>query len=322
MNTNPKTIIIGTGPLGLSVMDALVERKYTNITLINRSGNVPLNGGVPEPLPRGVAVHAGDATRPEQVAALVTGADVVFHCAQPGYTHWPEQFPPITKGILEGVIQAGVSKLVFGDNLYMYGPTGGKPVHEKLPYAAEGRKGRTRAEMATMLLDAHRAGKVQVTIGRASDFFGPRVLGSAVGDRVFPAILQGKAASTMGNADLPHTYTYIKDFGRALVILSENDAAFGKAWHIPSAKTLTTREFLNLAFEVAGQQPKISSMNKLMLQIGGLFIPEAKEMIEMWYEFNEPYVVDHSPFAKTFGAHPTPHREAIRETLDWFRQVN
>ena len=315
MNTH-KTIIFGTGPLGLSVMDALVERGYTNITLINRSGKAP------ETLPCGVRILSGDATNPDQVAALVAGTDVVFHCAQPHYYEWPEKFPPITKGILEGAIKAGVSKLVFGDNLYMYGPTDGKPVHENLPYAAEGRKGRTRAAMAKRLLDAHRAGKVKVAIGRASDFYGPRVQGSAVGDRVFPAILEGKAASTMGNVDLPHTYTYIKDFGRALVTLSEHDAAFGKAWHVPSAETLTTREFLNLAYEITGQKPKISSMGKLMLQIGGLFIPEAKEMVEIWYEFNEPYVVDHSPFAKAFGARPTPHREAIRETLDWYRNLN
>jgi len=317
MNTpTPKTLIFGTGPLGLSVMDALVERGYTNLTLINRSGNVP------KPLPRGVTVSPGDATHPEQVAALTAGAAVVFHCAQPGYTNWPEQFPPITKGILEGVIKAGVPKLVFGDNLYMYGPTDGAPVHEGLPYAATGHKGRTRAAMANMLLDAHRAGKIRVAIGRAADFYGPRVLGSAVGDRVFPAILQGKAASTIGNVDVPHTYTYIKDFGRALVTLSENDEAFGKAWHIPNAETLTTREFLNLAYEVAGQKPKISTANKIMLQMAGLFIPEVKEVIEIWYEFNEPYVVDHSPFAKAFGASVTPHREAIQETLAWFQNRN
>lgn len=306
-------LIFGTGPLALSVMDALLEKGYTNITLVNRSGKAP------ETLPGNVTLRAGDATDPEQVAALVKDMEVVFHCAQPGYTQWPTHFPPITHGILQGVIKAGVPKLVFGDNLYMYGPTNGKPVHENLPYAATGHKGRTRTAMANTLLDAHRAGKVKVAIGRASDFYGPRVSGSAVGDRVFPAILQGKAASTMGNIDLPHTYTYIKDFGRALVTLSKNDAAFGKAWHVPSAETLTTRQFLTLAFEIAGQKPKISAMGKFMLQLGGLFVPEAKEMIEMWYEFSEPYIVDHSAFAKAFGASPTPHRQAIEETLAWYR---
>lgn len=314
MNTQT-TIIFGTGPLGLSVMDALVERGYSKITLINRSGKAP------ETLPTGVKLIAGDATDPSQVAALVAGADVVFHCAQPGYTNWPTQFPPITAGILNGVVQARVPRLVFGDNLYMYGPTGGKPVYEGLPYNAKGHKGRIRAEMAQMLLDAHRSGKVQVAIGRAADFYGPRVLGSAIGDRVFPAVLQGKAASVMGNVDLPHTYTYIKDFGRSLVTLAENESAFGKAWHLPSAETLTTRQFLNIAYELAGKQPKIEATGRVMLQIVGLFVPVVKEMLEIYYEFDEAYVVDYSPFTKAFGSRATPTKQALEETLAWYRTL-
>lgn len=309
------TIIFGTGPLGLSVMDALVERGYSRITLVNRSGQAP------ETLPTGVRVVAGDATDSVQVAALVKGADVVFHCAQPSYTNWPKQFPAITSGILNGVIQAGAARLVFGDNLYMYGPTGGQPVREALPHNAKGHKGRTRAAMAQMLLDAHSTGRVSVAIGRAADFYGPRVLSSALGERVFPAILQGKAASVLGNPDVPHTYTYIKDFGRSLVTLSENEAAFGKAWHIPNAETLTTRQFLEMAYGLAGKQPKLDVAGKLMVQIVGLFVPIVKEMVEIFYEFDEPYLVDHSAFAAAFGAHPTPTRQAIEETLAWYRAV-
>ena len=315
MNTQT-TIIFGTGPLGLSVMDALIERGYGRITLVNRSGKAS------ETLPAGVRIVAGDATDPAQVAAIVSGADVVFHCAQPGYMNWPKQFPGITNGILNGVIQARVPRLVFGDNLYMYGPTGGKPVHEGLPYSAQGHKGRTRAAMAQTLLDAHRAGRVKVAIGRAADFYGPRVLGSALGDRVFPAVLQGKAASVMGNPDLPHTYTYIKDFGRSLVTLAENEAAFGKAWHVPNAETLSTRQFLKIAYQLAGKQPKIEAAGKVMLQIVGLFVPVVKEMLEIFYEFNEAYVVDHGPFDKAFGAHPTPTKQAIEETLAWYSTLD
>ena len=158
------------------------------------------------------------------MAVLTAGADAVFHCAQPEYHEWPEKFPPITSGILEGVSRSE-AKLIFGDNLYMYGSTGGAPIREDLPYASTGRKGSTRAKMAQQLLDAHKAGKVKVAIGRGSDFFGPRVIGSAVGDVVFDAAVKGKTINVLGKIDLPHTYTYIKDFGRGLVTLSEHDAA-------------------------------------------------------------------------------------------------
>ena len=186
-----KNVVFGTGPLGLSVMDELVARGR-QVTLVSRSGKVA------ESLPTGVTVVASDATDPAQVAAACAAADVVFHCAQPHYHEWPEKFPPITNGILEGVSRTS-ARLVMGDNLYMYGPTGGAPIHEDLPYAAKTRKGACRAQMAQKVLDAHRSGKVRTTIGRASDFYGPRVLGSAVGDIVFHAVPAGKTVNVLGN---------------------------------------------------------------------------------------------------------------------------
>ncbi len=191
-NLPPKFVIFGTGPLGMSVMDALLERDETNITLVNRSGTLS------ETLPPNVEIVSGDATDPHQVAAICDAAETAFHCAQPGYSEWPEKFPPMTEGILRGVSETQ-ARLVFGDNLYMYGPVEGL-IHEGLAYRAEGRKGKTRAAMATMLLDAHQAGKIQVAIGRGSDFFGPRVTGSAVGEMVFDAGIARK------NREFPRRY--------------------------------------------------------------------------------------------------------------------
>ena len=190
--------------------------------------------------------------------ALTEGAAVVFQCAQPEYTEWPEKFPPIVEGIIAGVARSG-AKLIVGDNLYMYGPTGGAPISEDLPYAATGRKGRTRAEMAQRLLDAHNSGKVRVAIGRASDFYGPRVEGSAVGDMVFAAALQGKTVNALGDVRLPHTYTYISDFGDALVTLAEHDEALGQAWHVPNAPTGSTQEFVDMVGQAVGRPVKISN---------------------------------------------------------------
>jgi hypothetical protein len=74
------------------------------------------------------------------------GATVVYHCAQPGYTKWPELFPPLTRAVLDGAAAAG-AKLVFADNLYVYGPPDGR-MTEQTPQRARGKKGRTRVEMA------------------------------------------------------------------------------------------------------------------------------------------------------------------------------
>jgi len=202
----------------------------------------------------------------------------------------------------------------------MYGATGGKPLVETLPDAAQTRKGKVRAAMAEALLAAHRQGKVQVAIGRAADFYGPRVRTSAMGERIFPAVLAGKAVQLMGNPDLPHTYTYMPDIGKALVILGENEAALGQVWHIPSAATVTSRQFLELVGEAIGEPVKIQTVPKLLLQLLGLFNATIREVAEMVYQFEEPFVVDGSKYTQTFGNQATPLPAAIQATVAWWRQ--
>jgi nucleoside-diphosphate-sugar epimerase len=303
-------VVFGTGPLGRWTAEALVKKGKV-VRMVNRSGERAT-------LPAGAEVVAGNAYDPESVRQLVQGASAVYQCAQPGYTEWETMFPPLQAAIIEGVSGSG-ARLVIGENLYMYGDPGGKPIREDLPYQATTRKGRVRAQMAEAALEAHRTGRVPVAIGRASDFFGPGVLGSVTGERLFPTILAGKGGQGYGNVDLPHTYTYIEDFGNALAVLGERPEALGQAWHVSNPETVSTRRFIELACELAGYPPKVSSIGKTMLRIGGLFIPEAREMVEMAYEFEKPFVVDSSKFERTFGMQGTPLREALSATLRWYR---
>jgi nucleoside-diphosphate-sugar epimerase len=206
------------------------------------------------------------------------------------------------------------------ENLYMYGPTNGRPITEEMPYAANTRKGRVRASMSQELMEAHTSGRVQVAIGRASDFFGPRVITSAAGEQVFGRAVRGKSAQVAGDPDQPHTYTYAPDIGRGLVILGESEEALGRAWHLPSPQTLTTRAFVEMIFEEVGKPVRIQAAPKIVLRALGLINPPLRETIEMFYEFEEPFVVDHSDFTRTFGNHATPLREAIQRTVRWYRE--
>ncbi len=305
-------VVFGAGPLGLAVMRELRSRGK-RVRLVNRSGKV---AAAKDAL---VEVIKGDAADTSSARQICNGGAVVYNCMNPPYTEWPQKFPLMLNGIIEGAAAAG-ARLVSAENLYMYGPVHGA-LTEELPYAATGPKGRTRAQMATTLLDAHRSGKVRATIGRASDFYGPFVLESAVGERVFGSALAGKAADVMGNPDAPHTYTFIEDFARGLVTLSERDEALGKAWHIPSAKTLTTRQFVELVYREAGTTPKLRVASRFLIAAMGLFNPTVRELNEMFYEFDAPFVVDHSRYERAFGSQTTPHEEAIRKTLAWYRRV-
>jgi nucleoside-diphosphate-sugar epimerase len=303
-------VIFGSGPVGRAVMNELVQ-KGKRVRIVNRSGSLQT--------PPGVEAAAGDATDPAVTRRLCRGASVVYNCTNAPYTEWPQKFPPLQAGVLEGAASAG-AKLVVMENVYMYGPTHGQPITEDLPYAATTRKGRTRAHMAKDLLAAHAAGKVQVAIGRASDFFGPGALDSSAGERMFGPAIAGKTVQVLGNPDLPHTYTYVTDIARGLVLLGERPEALGRAWHLPSAPAITTRQFIELICTESGQSPHIQAAPRLLIQGLGLFSPLMRELAEMMYEFDEPFIVDNSRFEKAFGSPATPLAESIPATVGWFQE--
>src|ERR671921_2298978 len=267
-------VVYGTGPVGMAVMDALV-RRGRRVRMVNRSGR--------SDVPEGVEVVGGDATDGAFAREASEGASVVYFALNPPYTQWTELFPPLQAGVIEAAAAAG-AKLVAVENLYMYGLTGGRPLTEDLPYAANTRKGTVRARMSKELMEAHTGGRVRVATGRASDFFGPRVLVSAAGEQVFGRAVQGKSAQVAGDPNQPHTYTYAPDVGRGLVILGEHEEALGQAWHLPSPKTLTTRQFVEMIFEEVGKPTRVQAAPKILLRAMGLFNPGMREMIEMLYE--------------------------------------
>jgi nucleoside-diphosphate-sugar epimerase len=306
-------MIFGAGQVGLNVMQQLAH-EGVQVTLVNRSGKVT------EALPANVHVVAGDLTDPATVARLAANAEVIFQSAQPAYTNWPKGWPPLIESIIEGVAQTN-ARLVFVDNLYMYGSTRGQPIREELPYAATGHKGKVRALVAQTLLDAHNAGRIQVTIGRASDFFGPHGTETAVlGERFFQAAFAGKPVDVFGDPSLPHTYTYLPDFARGLITLSRHSEAYGRAWHTPNERTLSTEKMIRLIGAEMGQEIKTRSVTPLMVSLLGLFAPIVREMKEMMYEFQEPYIVDDSQFRAAFGATTTPLPDAVAATVAWHRQ--
>jgi nucleoside-diphosphate-sugar epimerase len=262
---------------------------------------------------------AADVGTAEGARQACEGAAVVYHCAQPPYTKWPALFPPMTHAILDGAAGAG-AKLVFADNLYVYGPPDGA-MTEETPHRAQGKKGRTRIEMAEAVLGAHADGRLRCTIGRSSDYYGPRGIASTAGENIMKPALRGKRARWLGSLDQPHTLNYLEDMARALVTLGERDEADGQVWHLPAAEPLTGRQFLELVFEAAGYPPKVGIASRPIIRMAGLFNPFLRELNETLHQFERRFVSDASKFQAAFGPfEPTPHREAVRRTVDWFRR--
>lgn len=311
MNTSAElNVVFGSGALGRAIARALVA-KGKRVKVVTRRG---------EGAPPGAEGAKADASDPKSTAKACEGAAVVYHTATPDYTKWAELYPPIQRGVIAGAAAAG-AKLVSAESVYMYGPVDG-PMTEDLPQSPPTRKGRIRAELSRMAMEAHEKGQVKVALGRAPDFYGPEATVTTIyGDRVFYPAIAGKKVSVMGKLDNPHTFICVEDFARGLVTLGERDEALGQAWHLPCAPTLTQRELLTMIFEEAGQKPSLGEAPGLVFKGLGLFVPIMRELAEMLYQWERPYVFNHDKFDKAFGAGQfTPHREAIRETVKWFRE--
>lgn len=301
-------VIFGTGALGRSVMRALLKRG-ARVRMVNRSGTANV--------PAGVEVAAADAYDAGQTRAVTEDAAVVYQCAAPRYSEWVDRFPALQGSIMNGAMANG-AKFIVGENVYMYGAVAG-PIHEALPYSAHTRKGQVRGQMACDVLAAHQRGDVRAALVRGSDFFGPHVGLSALGESVFRPALAGKAAQAIGDVDQPHSYTFIDDFGEALVTVAAHDDALGQAWHVPNTPAKTTREIIGMIYAETGHPPKISAVSKWMLRLAGLFSPDAGEMVEMFYEFDRPFIVDGGKFETRFGVSATPLSESIAQTVAWYR---
>jgi nucleoside-diphosphate-sugar epimerase len=302
-------VVLGaSGGLGSAVVWQLVQ-KGKRIRAVYRSAQRVDLG-------HRIEVVRGDISNPDRMTTICQGASVIYHCANAPYPEWRKALPPMMDAVIRAAETSG-AKVVYGDNLYMYGQVSGL-ITPDLPDRATGKKGLVRSKIAAQLMDAHRSGRIQATIGRASDFFGPGVLNSMMGEVVFQALVEGKTLNLIGKLDVPHTYTFIEDFAKGLVTLGEREEALGEIWHIPSAETLTTRQFLDLIFAEARYTPQLRIASPLMLNFLGLFSKMMCELKEISYEFEQPFIVDHQKYERVFGSDPTPHREAIRRTISWF----
>ena len=311
--TSPRHVIFGTGAIGLATCAAL-RRRGATVRMVNRSGHAAV--------PDDVEVVGGDARDPGFTTTVAEGARVVYQALNPPYHEWTAEFPALQAGVLAAAEAAG-ARLISMENLYMYGRPAGRPLTEDRTYDAHTKKGQLRGRMARELLAAHQAGRVEVAIGRASDYFGPGGgAQSNLGDRVFPTALAGKTANLLGDPDQPHTYTYIPDIGEGLAVLGEHPDASGEVWHLPNdPDTRTTRQLVETIYQQAGRSHvKVRELPSWLLRAVGLVNPTVRELIEMQYQFEEPFVVDSSKIASRLGVSATPLDQALADTLATYRE--
>lgn len=299
--------IFGAGQIGTLLARHLAESGH-HVRLVRRSAPG-------DPIP-GVTWMQGDALDRSFADEACRGATAVYNCTNPpDYSKWADILLPLYRAIREAAGRAD-ARLVQLDCLYMYGRPERSPFDESTPMRPCSHKGELRATLVRELFEAHERGDVQVTTGRASDYFGPDAPNAMLlRPDVYERIVAGKTVYTLTRTDLPHSYSYTPDVARGLAVLGTHDAALGRAWHLPVAAQLTSAELLQRFADRAGTTVKIRSVPAWALRTAGIFSRLAGAIAEMSYQWDIPYLLDDGAFRRTFGIGPTPIDQAIDACL-------
>jgi len=300
-----QTILGSGGAIGIEAAKALPQ--YTDkIRLVSRN---------PKKINDSDELYPADLTDPGAVKVAIKGSEVVYLLIGLPYRTdvWEKQWPLIMRATLDACKENG-TRLVFFDNVYMYGKVSG-PMTEETPYNPCSKKGEVRARIARMLTDELEAGNLQGLIARSADFYGPIDQNTIPGNLVVNKLKKNQTANWLLDLDQPHSLTYTPDAGKATALLGNTSAAFNQVWHLPTAKNpLTGREFISIAAKLLQAPDKAAPLSRFMIGLAGLFDRNIREMKEMLYQYERPYIFDSSKFHQSFFT-ATPYNEGIKKYL-------
>jgi nucleoside-diphosphate-sugar epimerase len=269
----------------------------------------------PAPLP-GAVTHPADITDPAQTLEAIRDSAVVYCCIGLPYnfTLWRNQWPRMIDNIIAACQKTG-AKLLFFDNVYMYGPVNG-PMTEETPYNPSSRKGDLRARIATQLMSEVRKGNITAAIARSADFYGPAADKTSVPNiLIFQRLLKGQSPQWLVNAKTLHSFTYVPDAAKALLLLGQDTNSWNQVWHLPTAPNpLTGAGFIQKSAAELNKPGKFTVLPKWMVKLGGLFDRTTKELYEMLYQYEYDYIFDSTKFETAYSFRPTPYDQGIRET--------
>jgi nucleoside-diphosphate-sugar epimerase len=301
-------VVTGAGPVGWTVAEQLAEQGH-HVRVLTRSGSGPEH-----PLIERVAA---DARNSSQLGRLLSGATAVYHCIHGSAyraSAWQAELPKAEHSVLAAAREAA-AVVVFPESLYSYSEPD-RVMTEDAPRAARGGKRGIRTE----LLRARAQSETDAVSVVAGDFFGPRVLNAHAGERMVPAVLAGRKLTVIGSTKQPHSFTYVPDLAAAMIRAAESPSMWNKVWHAPTGPAVTQRD-LAAAFADAAdvKAPRVGVLPGWLLRTAGAFSADARELAEMLYQFEKPFIMDSTASEAALGLRPTPLPEAAAATVSWWR---
>ena len=292
---NGSTLVFGSGATGRPIIETLAARG-DRVRVAQRHA--------PAGLPAGVGHVACDVLDADAVMRAVEGAaQVVLAVAFPYDARvWRTAWPRAMANVL-AACEASGARLVFIDNLYQLGPQT-EPRREDMALSDVGEKPAILAEVSRLWLAAR--DRVRVAALRCADFYGPGVGNSHLGVFALGALAKGRPAQLLVPPDTAHDFAYVPDIARAVVtLLDAPDDAFGRAWNMPCAPTRTPRALLAIGAAALGRRNRIWAVPLWLMRPLGLVYRMAKEVVDVGFTWDRPYVVDGSAFTQRFGFEPT-----------------
>jgi len=308
-----QTVLGATGQIAIELARELGRTYTKDLRLVSRN---------PRKVNATDALMAADLLDAGQTHAAVSGSSIVYFTAglPPDTQQWEAQFPTMLRNSLEAA-RAANARFVYFDNTYMY-PQDDRLLTEAAPFEPVGRKGRVRAQMASMVLEEMARGDIPVVIGRAPEFYGPAKTQSITNTLVIDKLKAHQTPRVPVRDDTQRTLIWTPDASRALAALGNAPDTYGQTWHLPcDDQRLTYREFVAMAAEVFGRAPSYKVLGKWTLTAAGLVSKQVRELRELLPRYEHHNLFDSTKYKQRFPAFQiTTYRQGLEQIKAESRQ--
>jgi len=287
-----QTILGANGQIANELAKELKNKYTTDIRLVSRN---------PRKVNDSDILFSANLLDYQQTSNAIKGSHIVYlTVGLPMNTKLvQQQFPVFMRNTINACIEHG-AKLVFFDNTYMY-PQNAIPITEETRFDPVGPKGKVRADITNMLLDAMHAGTMKAVICRAPEFYGPGETRGITNSLVFENIKKEREPKVLLRDDTLRTLIWTPDASKATALIGNTPDVYSQTWHLPcDDNRLTFKQIINHASSVCGRAIHYKVVNKFSVKLASLFKKNIKEILELLPRYQQDNIFGSDKFKRRF----------------------